>query len=299
MSERIPFGSATPLTTVVEPSKAAEDKVPAVRRAATILRAISRARRMTLAELVEETNLNKSTVFYLVGALTALEFLQADDQTLTYTLGPALIELGVAASEEITDLGVAKRYLAGLLELPNVTLTISTRLDVHHTLLIDKIERLHRPRITFPLGSPVSVLTGAAGRAFLAFDDDATVAEALSAGLPHHTPRSIVDPELFRAELSSARQTGWTVDEEGYILGVTTLSAPIFSADGSVKLVGSAVGFSGAFDNRGVQKCGAQLRTICDRIGQVLAGGVIPGPHSKPWLDVNPTPPATGHGRDR
>lgn len=264
---------------------AAEDKVPAVRRAAAVLRAIARAGRMTLTGLAEETALNKSTLFYLVGALTSLDFLQYDESTKTYTLGPALIELGVAAGEQMTELGVAKRYLAELLEYPGITVTISTRFDIHHSLLIDKIERLHRPRITFPLGSPVSILTGAAGKAFLAFDDDATVDEALSAGLPRHTPLSITDPQAFRAELAAARRTGWTIDREGYILGVMTISAPVFALDGTVKLVGSAVGFSGAFDDPGIEDFGSLLRRTCDRIGQVLAGGVVPGPQSKPWLD--------------
>lgn len=263
----------------------AQDKVPAVRRAATVLRAIARHGRMTLTGLADETALNKSTLFYLVGALTSLDFLQFDEASKTYTLGVALVELGVAAGEQMTELGVAKRYLAELLELPGMTITISTRLDVHHSLLIDKIERLHRPRITFPLGSPVSILTGAAGRAFLAFDDDATVDEALTAGLPQHTPLSVTDPEVFRMELATARRTGWTIDREGYILGVTTISAPVFDLDGHVKLVGSAVGFSGAFDDPGIEGFGAVLRNTCDRIGQVLSGGTIPGPETKPWLE--------------
>lgn len=261
-----------------------------MRRAVTVLRAIARNGRMTLTGLAAETSLNKSTLFYLVGALTSLDFLHYDEESKTYTLGAALIELGVAAGEQMTELGVAKRYLAELLELPGMTITISTRLDVHHSLLIDKIERLHRPRITFPLGSPVSILTGAAGRAFLAFDDDATVDEALTAGLPRHTPLSTTDPEVFRKELATARRTGWTIDREGYILGVTTISAPVFDLDGKVKLVGSAVGFSGAFDDPGIEDFGAVLRNTCDRIGQVLSGGTIPGPETKPWLEKDVLP---------
>jgi DNA-binding IclR family transcriptional regulator len=264
-----------------------DDRVPALRKAVTILRLVAQRGRLSLAEIVAETGLNKSTAFYLLGTLCSLEVLVYEEEGRSYLLGPTLVELGVAANEQMTDLGVAKRYLTALLDIPNVTVTISTRVDVEHTLLIDKIERLHRPRITFPLGSPVSVLTGAAGRAYLAYDDPTTVARVLEGGLPHHTPRSIVDPEQFMDSLADVRQRGWAIDDEGYIVGVTTLAAPIFAASGDIKLVGSAVGFSNGFDEAGIENCGSTLRQLCDRIGQVLAGGIVPGPPDMPWLVAN------------
>jgi DNA-binding IclR family transcriptional regulator len=268
-----------------------EDRVPAVRRAVIILRLLAKRGRLSLAEIIEETGLNKSTAYYMLGTLCSLEVLQYEEETRSYVLGPTLVELGVAANEQMTDLSVAKRYLTVLLDIPDVTVTISTRVDTDHTLLIDKIERLHRPRITFPLGAPVSILTGAAGKAFLAWDDPETVERALAAGLPRHTSHSVVDPKEFLRDLATIRKRGWSIDDEGYIVGVTTLAAPVFALDGSIKLVGSAVGFANAFDDAGIEACGLILRRTCDRIGQVLAGGEIPGPADMPWLDDRRLPP--------
>ena len=74
------------------------NRVPAVERAFAIIRLLAAQGPLSLAEVVEETGLNKSTIFYTLRTLVALDVVAYDEGTRAYGLGPALMELGLIAS---------------------------------------------------------------------------------------------------------------------------------------------------------------------------------------------------------
>jgi DNA-binding IclR family transcriptional regulator len=252
------------------------DKAPAVHRAFAILEGIKRRGPLTLTEVVEETGLNKSTAYYLLQALVARQVVELDPLGRRYRLGVGLIELGSAASDGLTDIGVAKRYLAELLERLNVTIVLYQRLSPNEIILVDKMERVSRVRITLPLGTRIPIQGGSFGRAFLAYDAPAAVDEVLEHGLQAFTPRSLVDVDAFRAELAEVRERGWAVDHEGFALGVSSVAAPIFGRDGRVSLVAGAVTFAGALTDAVAAEYGAQLRASCDRVSRTIVEVDVP-----------------------
>jgi DNA-binding IclR family transcriptional regulator len=253
------------------------DKAPAVHRAFTILEAIRADGPLTLTEVVERTGLNKSTAYYLLQALAARHVVELDELGRRYRLGVGLIELGAAASEGLTDVGVAKRYLAELLERLEVTIVLYQRLGPTEIILVDKLERVSRVRITLPLGTRIPLQGGSFGRVFLAFDDPDAVDRALAEGLQAFTPKSVVDPDVFREELAEVRRRGWSIDHEGFALGVSSVAAPIFGSDGRVSLVAAAVTFSGALTDDLAAEYGEQLRSVCQRVSRTIGDVGAPG----------------------
>jgi DNA-binding IclR family transcriptional regulator len=255
------------------------ERAPAVHRAFAILDAIRAEGPLTLTDAVERTGLNKSTAYYLLQALAARHIVELEEETRRYRLGVGLIELGAAASDGVTDVGLAKRYLAELLERLEVTIVLYQRLGPTEIALVDKLERVSRVRITLPLGTRIPIQGGSFGRAFLAFDEPSAIDAALSGGLRPFTPRSVVDPEVFRGELAEVRQRGWAVDHEGFALGVSTVAAPIFGPDGSVRLVAAAVTFASVLTEDVAAEYGQQLRSVCQRISHTIAAtGPAGGP---------------------
>jgi DNA-binding IclR family transcriptional regulator len=246
------------------------DKAPAVNRAFTILDAIRAEGPLTLTDLVERTELNKSTTYYLLQALASRQMVELEPIGRRYRLGVGLIALGAAASDGLTEVGVAKRYLAELLECLEVTIVLYRRVSPTEIFLVDKLERVSRVRITLPLGTRIPIQGGSSGRAFLAFDEPAIVESALAEGLQAFTPRSVVDPEVFRRELVEVRQRGWAVDHEGFALGVSSVAAPIFGPDGQVSLVAAAVTFAGALTEGVVHDYGELLRAACQRVSRTI-----------------------------
>ena len=247
------------------------DKAPAVARAFAILEAIRGHGPLTLTEIVERTGLNKSTTYYLLQALSARHIVELDEIGRRYRLGVGLIELGAAASDGLTDVGVAKRYLAELLERLEVTIVLYQRLTPTEIILVDKLERVSRVRITLPLGTRIPIQGGSFGRAFLAFDEPDAVDRALVDGLQAFTAKSVVDPGTFRDELAEVQRRGWAVDHEGFALGVSSVAAPIFGPGGRVSLVAAAVTFASALTDDLAAEYGEQLRSVCQRVSRTIA----------------------------
>jgi DNA-binding IclR family transcriptional regulator len=247
-------------------------RVPAVERTFTILRLLATGGQSSLADIVDGSGLNKSTTFYILRTLVMLDVVAYDERTRLYTLGPALMELGLIASGQFNDIDIAKRGLAELLETMNVTVVLYRRVNVGEIIMVDKIERAHRVRITVQAGSHLPIQGASFGRVFLAYDDAVTVDEALKDGLHKFTPKSLTRVPAFRRELVEVRKRGWAVDHEGFALGVSTVAAPIFGPDGKVALVAAAVGFTSLFTDEVTQQCGVELRRTCERVSRLLGG---------------------------
>ena len=244
-----------------------EYQVPAVERAFTLVNLVAEEGPRTLAELVEASGLNKSTTYYLVRTLSSLEVLRYDEQTRRYWLGRTLVRLGSAASSSHDEIAAIKRAVANLPEAFNVTIVLYRRFDVDRVVIVDKVERRSGVTITVDIGSPLPIQGASFGRAFLAFDDSQRVDEALRNGLHAYTAKSLTNVSAFRRELSLVRDRGWALDEEGFALGVSTVAAPIFSADGTVSTVVAAVGFTSLLNGETAKECGSVLRSLCDELG--------------------------------
>ena len=245
-------------------------RVPAVERTFAIIRLLAARGPLSLAEVVEEIGLNKSTAFYTLRTLVALGVVAYDEGTRAYALGPALMELGRIASGQFSDVAVAKRNLAELHEVINATLVLCRRVSPTEITLVDVLEHARRVRVAVQAGDHVPVYAAAVGRAFLAFDDPKAVDRVLEGGVRKLTPKSITRPAAIRNELNAVRERGWAVDHEGFALGVSTVAAPIFGADGQVALVAVIVEFTSLLTDEVAKDYGEKLRRVCDQIGRTL-----------------------------
>src|SRR5215217_7575578 len=139
-----------------------KDRAPAVTRAFAVLTCLAREGPLVLADVVESTGINKSTVFYILRTLTGLEAVDYDEKMRTYRLGPALLELGAAASGQFGERTLARRYLAELVESLDATIVIYRRVGLEISL-VDKLERPHRVRITLQPDERIPIQGGSFG----------------------------------------------------------------------------------------------------------------------------------------
>lgn len=246
-------------------------RVPAVERAFNILGSLGRSGPLSLADIIEQTGLNKSTAYYILRTLASLGAVHYDQATRTYSLGPALIELGSVAGRQFDLVANARRHLRSLVAALDTTIVIYRRSGIHEVVILDRFERDHGVRITVEPGARIPIQGGSFGRAFLAFDPDSLLEQALSPGLVTFTPKSPTVVDDFRRELATVRTLGWAVDHEGFALGVSTVAAPIFDASGGVALVAAAVGFTSLLDDDVVRRYGEALRVACDQVGRPFA----------------------------
>ena len=70
-------------------------RVPAVERAFNVLRLLAAHGPSSLSQLVNGSGLNKSTVFYIMRTLVALDMVDYDEAARTYALGYGLASNGL------------------------------------------------------------------------------------------------------------------------------------------------------------------------------------------------------------
>lgn len=94
------------------------------------------------------------------------------------------------------------------------------------------------PEVEFYLrvvpGSLVYYHASAFGKAVLAFEDEARIAEILPARLPHLTPKTIELRSEFIKSLALIREQGLAYDDEEYTSGVLCIGSPVFDVSGKV-----------------------------------------------------------------
>ena len=198
--------------------------VPAVARAAGILRALAGRHVATVTDLARTVGIYKSTAHGILGTLTAFDLVERDPKTRRYRLGPALVTLGRAAQDP-NDLGVlARPHLVHLSRLSAETVALHA-VDGEGSVIVASEESPQRLKVSAPPGFRMPPHAGAVAKVLEAFDP---APRTRPAHLPAFTSRSITRPERWDRELEKVRRAGFAIDDLEYQDGIRAVSAPVF-----------------------------------------------------------------------
>lgn len=167
-----------------------------------------------------------------------------------YFLGPQAIQIGLAAMRQVDPIRVGESSLVRLREQLEVTCFLAVMGNLGPTIV--RFEEPVLPvTINVRVGSVLSVLWSATGRAFLGLIDETRVralAEKECAAAPPDMRAQLhaTDPigELQR-EVQAAR---CAVVRDTYLRGISAVSAPVHDYTGRVCAVLTALGATGGFD---------------------------------------------------
>jgi len=206
--------------------------VPAIERAIRVLYLYKNGEKKEygVSEISRLLRLNKSTAHNILNTLTHYKFLEQNEATRSYRLGPALAELGSLVRNQLEVREVARPYLRRLMERINATFLLGT-FDGTAITIVDKEEPMAEVRVTASIGMKIPFCAGAFGQAFLAYLPAETVDRLLThPGLRAFTPTSITDADQYRAALAAVRAQGYAIDaNEEYLRGVGAIAVPIFA----------------------------------------------------------------------
>lgn len=259
------------------PSKDEPILVPAVDRAAQILRALAASdSALGVSDLSRQLGLNKSTTFDILTTLCHHHLVERSASTKTYRLGNALAELGHRVQEKIDLRAVAHPPLVELARALEETVFLGTFHDGYVTI-VDKEEAPHDVKITSPLGRRVHYSAAAYGKIFLSALSDAQAAKLMRQNPPRaYTPKSITKPAPYRAALQLVRQQGYALDDEEYLVGVRAAAAPINDAQGCVVGALCVVGFSARLPHDKLIRVAKQTREVAEKISKQLGAKEYP-----------------------
>lgn len=182
---------------------------------------------LTLSEIAEEVELDRSTVYRFLGAMELRNMVEQNDSN-RYKLGLKLVEIGYAALEDMDLRLVARPILQDLVHRCNETANLSVLIG-HEVMYIDQVESSNMIKMFARIGSRAPAYATGAGKALLAYLPPKELDEVLErVNFRPYTKRTITGPELLRASLSQIRLQGYALDFGELEAGVNCVAVPIF-----------------------------------------------------------------------
>ena len=264
---RLPF-------TYVMALHAHENQAGAVKSAARVLDIFETLRGepagLALSELAARLGLANSSAHGLVQTLLARDYLRRDPETRRYTLGLKLLQLGLAASDDVDLRAAARAIIERLVERTGETAMLA-QLDGAELVFIDKVVSQQRPFRTDPrLSARVPLHCSSLGKAMLAALPAAEVRRVVgSPPLPGSTANSITTLSALRVDLQRTRERGFALDHQESMRGVCCAGAPVRDRNGGVVAAVSVSTIVEYFD--------------ADRLGPAVADAALEISHALGW----------------
>ena len=191
-----------------------------------------------ISELARKLDLTRSTTHRYVATLATLGYLQQDDSTRKYRLGPRVLDLGFSVLGSLELREIAAPHLRRLTDATGHTSNLAIRDDTD-VILIDRVRgrpgRYHHLEYTLHIGSRLPSYCSATGKALLAFLPRRDLDRLLDRiELVQRGPRTLTDKRALLAELEEVRRTGVAVNDEELDSALRSIAAPVRSRSGEV-----------------------------------------------------------------
>lgn len=248
-----------------------------------IVRHLSRARTpLGVNQIARETELNPSTCFNLLKTLVHERLVTFDMVTKTYALGLGFVEIAKGSLEKASFARLARPHLDALAVEFRVTMTLWQRTGHQRMVLVERADNDAAIRVHMNIGQRLPMLIGAFGRC-MAAHSGLSEAELRTqfAELRWQDPPSF---ETYFDEVGAARVSGYAIDMDRYVRGVTTIAAPVFGDDGAPIMAISAIGFSGQFTPVSLGALAAGVRNRAEALSAAVVGRTAqrPEPPGRP-----------------
>ena len=213
-----------------------EDKERGVTGALTLMRGLDVLKRVskgdnTLGKISKSLGLNKSTVHRLATTLVEEHFL-VFSQRDGYALGTMLLELGHAASQQITLTRVSHDHLVRLAADTGDTINLGV-LDGHQVHYIDKIPGTRRIEVRCVIGERQYLRPTGLGKALLLDADEEKLREVYNREA-REFPKYRYDLKGWLEVMQTYREGGFALDMDENEDRIRCVAAPIRDLSGNI-----------------------------------------------------------------
>lgn len=217
-------------------------RVKSILRAAELLNVLAAADGpLSLGELSERLGWAKSTTHGIVSTLTAVSLTEQRQSDGKYGLSIRAFELGCAAGRSWSFLD-SQKHLQHLAMETGESAFLATA-DGTDTVLLDTAMVTGNYRILSPAGTRTPIHCSSHGKVLLAFRPESEQEGLIRRiSFAKYTPATVQDAEALRRDCAEIRKQGYCVENGEYRMGLCSVSAPVFDADGSAKYAVGIVG---------------------------------------------------------
>lgn len=192
---------------------------------------------MSAADVIARTGLPRSTVFRGLRSLVGSGLLHQERGTRKYTLGPRVLQLGMAARRQLSAEELVAVPLLQLLQQTQETVTFSI-LDIPWRVCTYVLEAPSDIRSVAQVGARYPLHLGSAGKVILAL-----LPVDLATSILEGEGLSQSDIDDLLRQLSAIRERGYAITEGERVPGAAAIAAPVFvgrQVFGSVAMTGPA-----------------------------------------------------------
>lgn len=209
--------------------------IQALERGLSILELFQKEKNeLSIKEISELLDLNKSTVFGLVNTLSTLGYLQQDSTTQKYSLGLKVLTLSNAIKMNNILIRVVHPYLEELTQKYNETTHCAVEAE-GSVVYIDKHEATSSIYINTQIGTKNYMHCTGVGKCILAFKSPNYQADIVHGRLKALTYNTLTNPIELQNELAAIRQNGYAMDNEEIEIGLSCVAVPVFSSPGNAE----------------------------------------------------------------
>ncbi|SEQ79592.1 IclR family transcriptional regulator [Thalassovita taeanensis] len=228
-----------------------------------------------LSEIAGACEMSASKAHRYLASFVAAGMVQQRGSSRKYNLGPAALELGLAALAQHDFVNNAARGLADLSAETEMTVLLSVWANQGATVV--RWERGSSPTDTsMGLGTTLPLLTSATGRVFLVWGPQRAISPVRDAQLKRlaRQPRPVLDFEPSQSGVSElislTRQRQFASVEGRFIPGLVAAAAPVLDWQGEVQAAITLVGT----DPDTIGPTTSQVQKLLDYCSKRSVGGV-------------------------
>ena len=182
---------------------------------------------LSLSQIVELLQLNKSTVYRVLSTLESMGYLEQDQVTRQYRPGVKVLQLGFTAINTLELRQIARPYLEKLSQEVGETVSLAA-LDGFRTIYVDRIRNQSIVGVVLGVGSSLPAHCTALGKVLLAGLPADELNNLLSTHeLNAYTPKTLTTKKSLSTELQKIRAQGYAIDDEELASGLRAASAPV------------------------------------------------------------------------
>ena len=220
-----------------------------------------------VTELSKRLKLHKNNVFRLLATLESRGYIEQNKATENYRLGIGCLQLGQRFVAHMGLLQQARPIIESLAEDASETAFVAVLRKVC-VVAVDAVEARHPIRMTSRIGEALPLHCTAAGKVQLAYISDADLREALTAGLPRFTERTITDQQKLQQQLRQIAEAGQAVELGEHIADVHSIAVPI--RDYTRNVVGS-LAVSGPAYRMNAERIEKEIAPLLAKAGRELS----------------------------
>jgi IclR family KDG regulon transcriptional repressor len=219
-----------------------QKSVQSIERVFDILELLSHEPKgMNLTKVGTSLSLHKSTVYRLLMVLKKRGYIEKEEDSGRYRLGPGFVELASLLLNSVELKTEAEPHLRQLSQVTGQTVFLATLQD-NEVVYLDKVESFNSLRKYSIIGQRRPLFCTSLGKAMIMNLPADELNELIKDTVfEKYTANTHKDMQALLKDLDVCRKRGWAADDEEFEPNVRCLGAPVYDYRGTVVAAVSAV----------------------------------------------------------